>query len=197
MFTDFRVPINEVPFAAIDFESTGASQGHPDVPVQIGWARMRGGEIDTSSLRREFLKTDQQITLQAFQVHAISSQHLQKAQPLSFYWPDLHRDFSQSVVVAHGHGTEKRFLRAFPTHGFGPWLDTLGLARKCCIGFGKYDLRSVVAGLGVEAHLRKLCPVLNWHDALFDAVASLMVLRAIIEFGDMGKRPISYLLDAE
>ena len=45
-------------------------------------------------------------------------------------WPPIRDRLAGAAVVAHGAGTEKRFLRAFPYHGFSPWIDTLRLARK-------------------------------------------------------------------
>jgi DNA polymerase-3 subunit epsilon len=84
------------------------------------------------------------------------------------------------LIVAHGVGTEKRFLRAFPLHGFGPWVDTLQLARRFWPGVRDYSLETLIAAGGLQEELDAACPDRRFHDALYDAVASLLVLRHLI-----------------
>ena len=121
-------PIADQRFAVIDFESAGASRGRTDVPVQVGIALWSPEEGLGDSLC-SFLSTDQKITWAARKVHGISAEDLAQAPSLLSLWPEIRRFLADRVVVAHGHGTEKRFLRAFPGHSFGPWIDTLSLAR--------------------------------------------------------------------
>ncbi len=168
-------------FAALDFESAGALRGKTDVPVQIGWGLLAQGMIDGSSLQRHYLRTDRPITWAAQKTHGIKSEDLQDAPSLLELWPDLKAAFRGRVMVAHGRGTEQRFLRVFPGHGFEPWVDTLTVARSCWPGLESYALADVVAACHGEDELRLLCPNLNWHDALFDAVACLVILLKLLE----------------
>jgi len=187
-------PIGEVSFAGIDFESAGARPGATDVPVQIGWAILREGQIHPEQFFRRFLYTDRPITWSAAKVHGISPQDLEKAESMDRYWPTMKQYLSPCVLVAHGHATEKRFLRHFPTHGLGPWVDTLALSRKWCKGLSSHRLEEVHSRLGLETECRKLCPHYNWHDALFDAVACLIVLRHLIREGKLEDLPLGQIV---
>ena len=172
-------PVLETAWAALDFESAGAAPGRSDEPVQVGIAVMRRGEL--GELFRSFIRSPVRVTRAARAVHGIGDDDLADAPPMASLWPEFKARLSGSVVVAHGAGTEKRFLRAFPLHGFGPWLDTLALARAALPDLGGHSLAEVVKALGVEDEVRARCPGLDWHDALFDAVACLAVLRRVVE----------------
>ena len=83
------------------------------------------------------------------------------------------------MVVAHGAGTEKRFLRAFPMHGFDIWIDTLQLAKKILPDSTDYSLGALIEDVDVSDDLQSVCPELSWHDALYDAVANLFLLKLL------------------
>ena len=174
--------IADATFAAIDFESAGARQGGTDVPVQVGIAVMRGTQIDSGSLFCSYLASDQPITWSARKVHGISDSDIADAPSLMSLWPTLKEALGSNYVVAHGSGTEKRFLRAFPFHGFGPWVDTLKIAHAALPTADRHSLESLVTSLSKESQheLVSLCPDRKWHDALFDSVASLILLRDIV-----------------
>lgn len=109
-------------------------------------------------------------------------------------WPMIKKRLQNAAVVAHGHGTEKRFLQAFPAHGFGPWIDTLPLARACFPDLGDYSLGNVCDSLGLTNSVSKLVPGKTWHDALFDAAASIILLQHIISHYQLAKKPVSFLI---
>jgi DNA polymerase-3 subunit epsilon len=97
-------------------------------------------------------------------------------------------------VVAHGSGTEKRFLRAFPLHGFGPWVDTLTLSRKILPGRASYALSDLAAEFALAEEASLLLPDFRWHEALSDALASLLLLRKLIELTRIQDHPAEVLL---
>jgi DNA polymerase-3 subunit epsilon len=110
-------------------------------------------------------------------------------------WPELKRRLAGAAVVAHGAGTERRFLRAFPYHGFAPWIDTLKLARKSLPGLGEHSLGSVCDAAGLTASIEALCPGKGWHDALFDAVASVAFLEFLVEESGLQNHPLAVLAE--
>ena len=185
-------PVRDAAWAALDFESAGAAPGRSDEPVQVGMAVWRGSEI--TDLFRSHVYSPVRITRAARAVHGIADHDVRKAPPLVSLWPEFKARLGGAVVVAHGMGTEKRFLRAFPLHGFGPWLDTLALARAVFPDLAGHSLGEVVAALGAEEEVRAVCPALDWHDALFDAVACLVILRRVIERGDLSGATVGQLL---
>lgn len=176
--------VSAATFCAIDFESAGAARGRTDSPVQIGmltWSRHSGlGEPFVSHL-----KTDQPIQWAAQRVHGITPADLANAPPLATLWPVIRQHMQGAAIIAHGKGTEKRFLRAFPGHGFSPWIDTLLLARAAWPTLPDHALGSLCDALGITDSIRQIVPHKSWHDALFDAAASLVLLRHLIDALDL------------
>jgi len=185
--------IHQCLFTAIDFESAGAAPGMTDTPVQIGlmsWS-VDGGHSDAFV---SHLHTDQPVLWSARKVHGIGPEDLASAPPLLSLWPELKKRLAGAVVVAHGKGTEKRFLRAFPGHGFGPWIDTLLLARAAWPSLPDHSLGSICDQLGLSDQVRALVPEKSWHDALFDAAASLVLLGHLIQSLNAANHPLEALL---
>ncbi|MEZ5328750.1 MAG: 3'-5' exonuclease [Verrucomicrobiales bacterium] len=184
-------------FTAIDFESAGARPGKTDVPVQIGMATMDGQGLNNESLFCSYLRADQPITWSARKVHGIRDEDIQDAPTFTALWPTVKKALADRVVVAHGSGTEKRFLRAFPFHGFGPWVDTLKVAHAAWPDAPSHSLEKLVVMSGLKAEVDNLCPDRRWHDALYDAVASLVLLRHIIADFQLGQHNIGALIEPD
>jgi DNA polymerase III subunit epsilon len=170
--------VAEASFAGIDFESAGIRRGSTEVPVQIGITLMH--QLEISENFGSFLFTDEPITWAAQKVHGICAKDLAGAPRLADLWPEIHRLLQNRWLVAHGSATERRFLRAFPFHGFGPWVDTLKLSRAVWPEKKSFALGDLVRELGLEEELRTIFPRFRWHDALSDAMASLVLLRRAV-----------------
>lgn len=183
-------------FTAIDFESAGAARGMTDSPVQVGlatWSTEAGHDAPFVS----YLFTDQPVQWSARKVHGIGPEQLTDAPTLLSLWPDLKRHLAGALVVAHGKGTEKRFLRAFPGHGFGPWIDTLLLARAAWPDLSDHSLGPLCAHHGLVDKIRTLVPRKSWHDALFDAAASLVLLEHLVDTHTLVDQPVECLLQPD
>jgi DNA polymerase III subunit epsilon len=193
--------IYEATFTAIDFESAGTCAGDTDTPVQIGtatWSPKSYAIDQLSDTWMSYIHTDRKITWSAQQVHGITKEQLSNAPKLILLWPDIKRRLSGNVIVAHGHGTEKRFLRAFPGHGFSPWVDTLHLARAAYPTLKDYSLRTICNELDIvdeiNLHSNSASPmIINWHDALYDSIASIILLKRIIQNFSLQNSPITLL----
>lgn len=188
--------ISDSTFAAIDFESAGTATGQTDVPIQIGIALWSpaGGYGETF---RSFLHTDRPVTWAAQKVHGISTDDLQDAPTLLSLWPEIRRLLGGHVVVAHGQGTEKRFLRTFPGHPFAPWVDTLLLSRAAWPDTRGHSLGDLCRGLGLEDTVRAHAPDGQWHDALYDALGSLALLEQVIGEQGWEEQPLDLLLNPD
>ena len=184
--------VRECRFTAIDFESAGAARGRTDSPVQVGLAEWSpvGGHGSTFV---SYLQTDQPVQWAARKVHGIGPAQLADAPTLLSLWPELKPRLAGAVVVAHGKGTEKRFLRAFPGHGFGPWLDTLLLARAIWPEAPDHSLGALCDAHGLTSAVQDIVPEKKWHDALFDAVASLVLLEHLIATLALNDHPVESL----
>jgi DNA polymerase-3 subunit epsilon len=190
------VLVGDCRFTAIDFESAGAARGRTDVPVQVGlasWsAAARHGGTFVS-----YLASESPITWSARKVHGIRDEDLAGAPGLLALWPELKSRLAGAAVVAHGKGTEKRFLRTFPGHGFGPWVDTLLLARAAWPEMPEHSLSALCDALGLSAAVQAMLPGRRWHDALYDAVASLVLLEHVIDRFDLAARPLDCLVQPD
>lgn len=184
--------ISETTFAAIDFEAAGAAPGAPDAPIQIGIASGKIGE--PPELFTSYLALDRPVTKGAQRVHGITDQTLANAPTLLELFPDLQTHLANRPLVAHAHGTEKRFLAALPGHPFGPWLDTLSLSKKFYPQAPSHKLGRLCDSLLITDQLRKLIPDRDWHDALFDAAASLLLLFHLIEELNLASQPLKILM---
>ena len=177
--------LGSIPLAAIDFESAGAAPGETDQPVQVGIVRLESLSEKQPSLFTSYIACTRPVRWSASKVHGITTAHLQNAPDFPTLWPELKQHLQDALVIGHNPSTEKRFLRAFPGHGFGPWLDTLQLARQAIPQLGDYTLSCVCRALGLEEEIRQWVQTagtqhLHWHDALFDAAASLLLLRKLL-----------------
>ncbi len=163
-----------------------------DSPVQVGLASW-SAEAGHGDAFVSYLSTDQPVQWSARKVHGIGPEQLADAPSLLSLWPELKKRLSGAVVVAHGKGTEKRFLRAFPGHGFGPWIDTLLLARAAWPDLTDHSLGALCESRGLTVHVKAIVPEKSWHDALFDAVASLVLLEHLINTLALEDYPVDHL----
>ena len=190
----FEAIPQEAVFTAVDFESAGVTKGGTDTPIQIGLVVMQGMELATAEPFVSYLHTQRPITWQASQVHGITTADLKDAPSLTSLWPEVKARLGGRIVVAHGAGTEKRFLRAFPLHGFGPWLDTLTLARRFWPGVKDYSLETLISAGGLRQDLDLVCPGRRFHDALYDSFASLLLLRHLVQHAGLETVPMAQWL---
>ena len=183
---------NEMEFAALDFESSGFGADGKDEPIQIGIAIMRGGDLIPSEGLRSYIapNSPRPISDAAYAVHRIGDEQLADAPSMLELWPEIKQRLGGRPVVAHGAGTEKRFMRAFPMHGFGPWLDTLPFARRAVPKVKKHALGTLLEHFDLVSELQQRCPDLDWHDALFDAAASLLLMKALVQYTGVESAPL-------
>ncbi len=186
-------PLSGLPFAAIDFESAGSAPGETDSPVQVGIVRIENLFSDAPRMFDSYIACDRPVRWSAARVHGITSDMLTDAPAFTELWPQLRELLSGCVVVGHNPSTEMRFLRAFPGHGFGPWLDTLALSRQAIPTLADHSLSNVCRALRITTEVEKWVPGRRWHDALFDAAGSLATLRAIVLGLDMAQATLSQI----
>ncbi|MEX1119978.1 MAG: 3'-5' exonuclease [Terrimicrobiaceae bacterium] len=188
--------IQQTEFAAIDFESAGVRPGGTDVPVQVGVGVMIGCSLRLDLGFQSLIASPEPVTWRARKVHGIADADLEGSPSMNELWPKFKAVLGGRWVVAHGASTEKRFLRAFPFHGFGPWVDTLKLSRAIDPDVSSHALGDLIGHHGLLVELSEAVPNLRWHDAWCDAVASLVLLRHFIRTLDLGGESPRILLRA-
>ncbi len=187
-----QLPLAQLPFAAIDFESAGAAPGETDQPVQVGIVRVQT-LFGTPRCWVSYIACEHPVRWSASRIHGITTAMLADAPRFPSLWPQLRDLLRGCVVLGHNPATEMRFLRAFPGHGFAPWLDTLALAREALPGLPDYSLGTICDTMGLTEEVRQLAPQRRWHDALFDAAGSLCLLRALVRGLHMEEASLSGL----
>lgn len=178
-------------YAALDFETAGAAPGETDVPVQIGIACFRLGE--TPELWASYIASSRPVKWNAAKIHGITDETIRFAPSYNSLWPTIKNRLGSHIIVGHNLGTEKRLLRAFPGHGFGPWLDTLTLSRNCYPGLDNYSLENICDTLRLTEKVSELIPGKKWHDALYDATASAVLLQHIVSSLELHDAPLFML----
>ncbi len=144
-------------FVALDFETTGYEDGNVNEPWQLGIARVRDLRIVET---REFF----------FDVAGAPAWvHEADAYPsfLSAYadWAPL---LMNRRLVVHNMACEKTILtRTAPLTKWGPWVDTLKLAKARYPKLPSYALGDLCAMFGCEPAFEGR----TWHDGLYDAIA--------------------------
>lgn len=148
-----------VNFIAIDFETTASDGIHPNEPWQLGVAVVRDGAI--AGMCEWFFRTERD-----FPTPRGSSAEF----PLTFMdqWEEISDTLLAQRLVAHNLACEKTLLTRFaPLTKWGPWVDTLKLARARYPGLPGYTLGELCAMFGCVPELAGR----TWHDGLYDAVA--------------------------
>lgn len=168
----------EAILTVLDFESTGAVRGHADEPWQVGMVELRDGRVP-GRFHESWLRVaaDRPFNPYAPGRHAEIRGLLAAAPAMGELWPVWRTWLEGRPLAAHNIGTEKKFLRrAAPLHELGPWIDTLKLARHARPDLAGHALAEVSEAMGLTARTREFCPGRDWHDALFDAFASALIL---------------------
>lgn len=173
----------EATITVLDFEGTGAAAGHPDEPWQIGLIALSAGRIVAGSAFSSLLHVgDRPFSPYAPGRHAAVRDQLRRAPRLAELWPDLAPRLGVSALAAHNVATERKYLsKAFPLHGFGPWIDTLKLLRTAFPGLVSHALSDVLRDLGLAARVAALAPPgLEPHDALYDAIGCAAAIEHLL-----------------
>ncbi len=184
MAMDSTIAIFDAELTVLDYESTGSLRGFPNEPWQIGMVSLKGGKVDPSSMFESLLRVDanRPFNPHAPGRHALLRAEIAAAPPPQELWSAILPRLTNVPLCAHNVATEKKFTRAMaPMHPFGPWIDTLRIARKVWPGCPSYALEDLIVMLDLKPKVDALCAGKDAHDALYDAVASAMILEHLLE----------------
>jgi DNA polymerase-3 subunit epsilon len=184
MAMDNSVAIFDIEITVLDYESTGSLNGYTNEPWQIGMVSLKAGKVDHSSQFESLLRVDanRPFNPHAPGRHATLRDAISTAPTQQELWPQLEPRLINRPLCAHNVSTEKKFTRAAaPMHRFGPWLDTLRIARKVWPSLPSYALNDLLVSLHLKERVDALCPGKEAHDALYDAIASAMLLELLLE----------------
>ena len=151
-------------FVAIDFETTGYENGGTNEPWQLGAAFVRDGEVVET---REWFFDVEGAPERAHAPDALGT--------LGGSYETWAPPLLGRRLVAHNLACERTILtRVAPLAKWGPWTDTMKLARARYPSLPSYRLGDLCTVFGCVPQLDGR----SWHDGLYDAVAcALLALR--------------------
>jgi DNA polymerase III epsilon subunit-like protein len=170
-------------YTVLDFETTGVVQGYSSEPWQIGAVTFKSGRILKHHKLNKLLKVgDRPFNIYAPRRHHELRGRLLRSKLLTEHWGKIHPLLLDRPLVAHNIATEKKILQNhFPIHQFGPWIDTLKLARVAYPSLLSYKLEDLIYLLNLVPRIEEFCKNLAPHDAFFDAVASAALLEKVLQ----------------
>jgi DNA polymerase-3 subunit epsilon len=186
--------IRETTLTVLDFETTGSVPGFDTEPWQVAAVVLKNGYVDPAQTFQSLVRVDINRPFNAYAPgkHHKLREEIAAAPEVFEVWKQLEGWVSGRPLVAHNVATEKKFLQQMaPMHRFGPWIDTLALARQAWPAAPSHTLEDLIAGLQLEARVRELCPRGEAHDALYDAVACAVLLEHLIAQPGWEKLPVA------
>lgn len=169
-------------FTVIDFETTGTVANYPVEPWQVGMVRVVDGRVAPKPHFESLLQIGERpFSPHAPGRHALLRHELACAPTPATCWSTLQQMLANTTPVAHNTATERHILaRIAPLHNFGPWVDTLKLARFAFPTLPSHKLEDLITALQLQERLATLCPHRTAHDALYDAFAAALVLEHLL-----------------
>ncbi len=194
-----QIPARDAFFRAIDFETTGSVRGFSSLPWQVGIATLAGRaapEACFDSLIR--VPENHPFNRHAPGDHAARRAAIAQAPAPEAIWLAIHPLLAGNVLAAHNIGTERTQLnRLAPLHRYGPWVDTLALARKIYPGLGDYSLEALTGRFGLLPRLLALRPGFRAHDACCDALACALFLDHVLSLPGWSAVSLSMIVTHE
>jgi DNA polymerase III epsilon subunit-like protein len=191
-----------VPVHVIDFEGNRGSG-----VVEFGVATLLGGEIVEA--RSEFCRPHGRIPRREEELHGISERDLLGALPLEDHWEYFAKLRDTGPLGAHHASVEEGLLKREWSHPrlstdflnpgklvseWGPWVDTKELYNGLFPSLPSFALGNLAHAFGLMEELEELgekyCPPgrNQFHAALFDAMASALLLTNLEKFPEIASR---------
>jgi len=185
----------QIPIHVIDFEGSRQSG-----IVEYGVVTLHGSRIDAVQTR--VCAPIGTISDRDRMQHGLSEVSTARAAPFSQEWALFSGLRELGPFCAHNAAVEDGFLRmVWPyarnspnfsepgqtTPSWGPWLDTLHLYRRIYPQLEQHKLETLIATFQLQAELDELaelyCPAKrnHYHCALYDALASALLLRGLYQ----------------
>ncbi|MGR6873038.1 3'-5' exonuclease [Pseudomonas sp. HK3] len=197
-----NTPLNEVPFVALDFETTGLNPQEHGI-VSVGMVPFTLSRIRCQQASHFIVKPRQTLLSKSITIHGITHSDIQSAPDLDDVLHQFLPKIANQIVVVHYRQIERDFLNLalltrIQEQLFFPVIDTMSLEAQIL-----QKQRSVLArilGSHSNASLRLPdirerygLPRYNLHHAMTDALATSELLQAQVAYHFDENTPISEL----
>ncbi len=199
---------SEAPIHFLDFEGS-----HAAGVVEYGVAVLQGGQVTATATR--LCRPRGPIRASDTAVHGLDAAATAGAAPLADDWELFAGWRQRGPLAAHFAGTENGLLKAVwpyarqspdfvrsdrTTNDWGPWIDTGRLIPQLFQGIGSAKLEELVTRFALAEELAALaglhCPPerRRYHAALYDALASALLLRTALRRPEFAGATLSWLI---
>ena len=197
----------EIPIHVIDFEGSRQSG-----VVEYGYVTLAQGEIVDAQTR--ICAPVGTISDMDRGQHGISELRALKEAPFTAEWSLFAKLRETGALCAHNASVEEGFLRAvwpcprtspdfsepgLSTASWGQWLDTLQIYRRVYPDLPSHKLQNLIERFDLQVALDQqaatLCPPerSHYHCALYDALASALLLQHLTEVPGLGEASLRWL----
>jgi DNA polymerase-3 subunit epsilon len=197
-----ETPLSEVPFVALDFETTGLNADKDEI-ISIGLVPFSLNRIYLSQSKQWLVKPRKKLNSDSVVIHGITHSELEDAPDLTLILSELMDCLAGKIVVVHYRDVERPFLdqalKRRLNEGIDfPIVDTLqiewDIQQKLVQGLwnrlkGKKTQSVRLAASRERYNLPPYTP----HDALVDAIATAELLQAQVYYHFSPKTPIKAL----
>lgn len=195
-------PLSEIPFVALDFETTGLDAGVDEI-VSIGLVPFDLQRIRVREAKHWLLKPQQELHEQSVVIHGITHSDVNDAPDLNMVLGPLLEALSGRIVVAHYRYIEREFLDANVQRRIGegiqfPMVDTMELEaslyrKRFSVFCGKLMGRKPTSIRLADSRTRYGLPHYSSHNAVVDSIATAELLQAQIRHRFSEDTPIGDL----
>jgi len=199
---DPETPLNEVPFVALDFETTGLSPQEHGI-VSAGMVPFTLARIRCQKASHFIVKPRQTLLSESVTIHGITHSDVQSAPDLDDILHEFLPKLAKQVVVVHYRKIERDFLNLallarIQEQLFFPVVDTMMLEEQILrkqqsVISRLLGRRSTLSLRLPDIRERYGLPRYHLHHAMTDALATAELLQAQIAHHFDEKSPISQL----
>jgi DNA polymerase III subunit epsilon len=168
------------PLVALDLEGSGAQDHDSEAILEIAVVPITAGQPNISAGYSTLINPGRRIPHRHWVSPGLTTVVLAAAPGSAEVEPELARRVNEHVVVGHNVSVDWRLLhRRCPGIAPAALIDTLRLARRLNLD-SKNSLSALTAHLGLTAQVEGLAAGSQPHRALWDTVATALLLPALI-----------------
>jgi DNA polymerase-3 subunit epsilon len=186
----------DAPLVALDLEGSGAQDRDHEAIIEIAVVPLIAGKPSITDAYTTLINPGRPIPQRPWISPGLTDSILASAPALSEVAPELTARIDGKVLVGHNVGVDYRLLRQ-RCPGIRPQalIDTLRLARHVHHGAKGNSLSALLDRHRLTAEATRLAPSSQPHRALWDTVATALLLTTLIsDFGTESSPTLSELL---
>jgi DNA polymerase III subunit epsilon len=171
------------PLAALDLEGSGAQDHDDEAILEIAIVPIAGGQPDTAAAYTTLINPGRSIPRRPWISPGLTTSVLSRAPAPAEVEPELAHRINGRYIVGHNVGVDWRLLhRRYPDIAPAGLIDTLRLARHLKLGT-KNSLTALATQLDLTAQIQNLAAGSQPHRALWDTIATALLLPALVAKG--------------